>query len=1805
MNKEWNWRKKVNIPEVLLQGDVFDRYDDETNILDPGCSVKLDEHGFYLVWKPKGKDAGILDMTQVWEARPSGTIKEGRVLYELEQRGKCGLAGETLEERTVWLTYGLDLVIVNGMFLIARTAQVAREWRSAINEFIRGNKFRHACPMHCLQKHWHSICLATNDRNRIPLRNIVRTFASGKPEKMVHKCLADLGLSGDKFIRRGRRGSSASASARQQDYRLKRGFLVRKISSFYRCGEAERYGGTRRRKKKVIRRRGDVRVIGRELALRFLHAFSSRPQFDDPILCRNGKTLDAGLFTFEKFLRLYHKICPRTEVQELFVRLSGQKEYLTRDHESYIAQGKMSGDGFLRFLLSDENSPVFLDRNELYQDMEQPLCHYFINSSHNTYLTGRQYGGKSSTEVYRQVLLSGCRCIELDCWDGTGENKGEPIITHGKAMCTDVFFKEVLYQIKETAFARSDFPVILSFENHCSKSNQLKMAKYCLEIFGEMLLIKPLDEHPLEPGVALPSPNRLRRKILIKNKRLKKEEERRQMEALSQGRLLDEEDPSEDQPTQPTSTAVDNSGEDCSGEQQAMSPRVMHGSPDYELSLSFDLAEDPTLAVHCPVSSPRTAPVSRCGDTGDASSSRRASMGPLSQVILPMALGPESSCSSRNCSPRNSFVFSPISAPLSSCSGPTDLRHSFLFSAFHPELRRSKRRRELADSFGNRVTAAKELLRAALHSHGEAAARSPSPGGRSQQQREKKDSITSDQRAHPEAEDDLRGGDAPASAIPSHLCCSSHPPAKPRLGPTASSASFHANEFVPSAVSPIVHRASLSNTSSRQNSTVALGSSTQHLPGTLTPPALFGDDCAGSVELNKASTLMSKIKQPLGLTRKVQQRSSDTFANQLSELPPNGAVGNDLCRQRLEGGPGDGSASSMVSGHRSEKRSFRHPSVVQSTTAHSTAAALLDAPQPSKRSNVLERVARAGAAMSGGSGSKKAWTEERLWLPALTKEEEEERLFRLVSDQEEVQESYHYQGATTNIHPLLSSLINYTHPVKFSGFDVAEQNDLHFHMSSFSESTGLGLLKQSALEFVNYNKRQLSRIYPKGARVDSSNFLPQIFWNVGCQLVALNFQTPDVCMQLNVGKFEYNSQCGYLLKPDFMRRPDRTFDPFSESPVDGVIAAHCSVRIISGQFLCERKTGTYVEVEMYGLPTDTIRKEHRTKLVPANGLNPIYNEEPFVFRKVILPELAVLRFAVYDENGKQLGQRILPLDGLQSGYRHISLRTEHNQAMALPTLFVHLQLKTYVPDEFSGFVDALADPRAYLSAQEKREKALQQMCKEELDIVEEIVPNQSQQQQISVGRRDRPVLDGVPFDSNTSIRRLQNGGSAGGRDQQGNTTAILNASNAQSPVPGCKDAAQSSRVQVDGQTETKFQHRLRRALVSSCCTVSPEQMLEEQRSAVVEFVPDAPLLRSCDTVVAIALAPSRLSSRVLAGKDTPAPPRRALSTLVRSTVYDFEKSKCRKLSASMRPDLGRSSGGIQSPQNRHAVCSRLGPSMIGVGMGSIIIERQIEQVEWINIADLRREKLFLKLQKKLAKEWVEMKNKHQKSRENVQKQQQSSVDRLVKRNHLNSTSLGERNTEAGPSCRHPSLAGRVSDPAQNAAVVLTEEQQMMRSLVQTQTDEWSQLLRRHEQEEFEQHKGQILQENAMLKDLLISRQQQQMATLRAKFTAESKELIQTQTKKNMLDKQAIQQDRNAKTNAEKDRRKKELNEKNLKQFMEERKRLGTKCGRHEEQLIKKHKEQSEQLEKEAAKALELEEMSHRESLLASQPQCIV
>uniref|UniRef100_A0A8B9LEH7 Phosphoinositide phospholipase C n=1 Tax=Astyanax mexicanus TaxID=7994 RepID=A0A8B9LEH7_ASTMX len=779
-----------------------------------------------------------------------------KILSALEATGKTE---SDLEGRIICICSGADLVNLSFMYIVAQDISIAKQWTDSLRSLIHNSRANNVCPMTCLRKHWMRLSFLTNVNGKIPVRSITRTFASGKTEKVIFQALKDLGLPSGK-----------------------------------------------------------------------------------------NDELEPDAFTFEKFYSLSQKICPRTDIEVLFKKLCGEKsDFLNTDQlvsflnenqrdprlneilfpfydskrarqiiESYETdeklqkKGLMSCDGFSRYLMSDENAPVFLDRLELYQEMDQPLAHYFISSSHNTYLTGRQFGGRSSVEMYRQVLLSGCRCVELDCWDGKGEDQ-EPIITHGKAMCTDVLFKDVIQAIEETAFVSSEFPVILSFENHCSRHQQYKLARYCEDIFGDTLLRQPLDDFPLEPGQPLPSPNDLKRKILIKNRRLKPEVEKKQLEHFRK--------------------------------------HMEAGDVNMSTNMSEDENEEDA----------------GCGKT----------------VIVKM--------------------------------------HSTLFNY----------------------------------------------------------------RAH-------------------LVACE---------------------------------------------------------PG--------------------------------------------------------------------------------------------------------------------------------------------------------------------VADEQALIQSYTYVAATTNIHPYLSNIINYAQAVKFLGFEEAEEMNIHHNMSSFNESVGLGYLRTNAIEFVNYNKRQMSRIYPKGGRVDSSNYMPQIFWNAGCQMVSLNFQTPDLAMQLNQGKFEYNGSCGYLLKPDFMRRPDRMFDPFSETPVDGVIAATCSVQVISGQFLSDKKIGTYVEVDMYGLPTDTIRKEFRTRMVMNNGLNPVYNEEPFVFRKVILPDLAVLRIAVYDDNNKLIGQRILPLDGLQAGYRHISLRNEGNKPLSLPTVFCNIVLKTYVPDGFGAIVDALSDPKKFLSICEKRTDQMRAMGIETWEIAD--VPNDS------------------------------------------------------------------------------------------------------------------------------------------------------------------------------------------------------------------------------------------------------------------------------------------------------------------------------------------------------------------------------------------------------------------------------------------------------------------------------------------------
>ncbi|XP_069010979.1 1-phosphatidylinositol 4,5-bisphosphate phosphodiesterase delta-4 isoform X2 [Embiotoca jacksoni] len=563
---------------------------------------------------------------------------------------------------------------------------------------------------------------------------------------------------------------------------------------------------------------------------------------------------ESGSLEIEQFVHFYKMLTQRDEVWKVFQDFSGDGEKLLSDElenflrteqhegersaqraeelmeryepsETAMKQGAMSLDGFQMYLCSRDGSIFRAERRDLHQDMSQPLSHYFISSSHNTYLLEDQLRGQSSLEAYIQALKRGCRCVEVDCWDGSD---GEPVVYHGHTLTSKILFKDVVSTVKEYAFKASDFPVILSLENHCGVEQQTVMARHLSQILGDTLLTTLLDGQVPQQ---LPSPQELKGKILLKAKKI------------------------------------------------------------------GGLAEclDETL-------------------TDEASD-----------------------------------------------------------------------------------------------------------------------------------EDEMANGDADS-------------------------------------------------------------------PSTEDPPA------------------ENRIDKKSKLSRE------------------------------------------------------------------------------------------------------------------------------------------------------LSDLVVYCKSVHFHGFEHARSHTECYEMSSFSESKAKRLAKEAGTDFVQYNTRHLSRIYPSGLRTDSSNYNPQEMWSVGCQIVALNFQTAGLEMDLNDGLFRQNGCCGFVLKPDFMRDGNTQFSPEKPEERQGHKPLRLSVQVISGQQLpkVNQKEGSIVDplvrMEIYGVPQDQAKEE--TSHINNNGFNPVWNETlNFVVHS---PELALVRFVVedYDKASRNdfMGQFTLPFTCIQAGYRHIHLLSRDGTAIPPASLFVNVSL---------------------------------------------------------------------------------------------------------------------------------------------------------------------------------------------------------------------------------------------------------------------------------------------------------------------------------------------------------------------------------------------------------------------------------------------------------------------------------------------------------------------------------------------------
>uniref|UniRef100_A0A8C3I090 Phosphoinositide phospholipase C n=1 Tax=Chrysemys picta bellii TaxID=8478 RepID=A0A8C3I090_CHRPI len=250
-----------------------------------------------------------------------------------------------------------------------------------------------------------------------------------------------------------------------------------------------------------------------------------------------------GTLTFEEFSVFYKMMSLRRDLYLLLLSYSDKKDHLTVEEfaqflkmeqkmnnvtteycldiirkfevsEENKEQNVLGIEGFTSFMRSSACDIFNPLHSEVHQDMDQPLCNYYIASSHNTYLTGDQLLSQSKVEMYARVLQDGCRCVEVDCWDGPD---GEPVVHHGYTFTSKILFRDVVEAINKNAFVKNEFPVILSIENHCSIQQQKKIAQYLMEIFSDKL---DLSSIITGDSKQLPSPQSLKGKILVKGKKL-------------------------------------------------------------------------------------------------------------------------------------------------------------------------------------------------------------------------------------------------------------------------------------------------------------------------------------------------------------------------------------------------------------------------------------------------------------------------------------------------------------------------------------------------------------------------------------------------------------------------------------------------------------------------------------------------------------------------------------------------------------------------------------------------------------------------------------------------------------------------------------------------------------------------------------------------------------------------------------------------------------------------------------------------------------------------------------------------------------------------------------------------------------------------------------------------------------------------------------------------------------------------------------------------------------------------------------
>ncbi|KAM3870064.1 1-phosphatidylinositol 4,5-bisphosphate phosphodiesterase gamma-2 [Diretmus argenteus] len=935
---------------------------------------------------------------------------------------------------------------------------------------------------------------------------------------------------------------------------------------------------------------------------------------------------------FQRFLIYQQKeswASDLNQVRELMTTFIDDTMRKTNDPEFTVSE-------FLSFLFSKENSVWDEKFSEVVNlDMNNPLSHYWVNSSHNTYLTGDQLRSESSTEAYARCLRLGCRCVELDCWDGPDE----PIIYHGWTRTTKIKFEDVVKTINEHAFVTSEYPVILSIEEHCAIELQRQMAKIFKNVFGDKLLTEPVEQMAEQ----LPSPTQLKGKIILKHKKLsvegggiskdlRKGEKQGDLEiwdpvdqrwnkhycVILDDKLYyaeeneeEEEDPSKYQDLHSSEPWFH--GRMPEGRQMAERLIQEFCADSWGRDGTFLVRESDTFLTDFTLSFWRSGRVQHCRiRSGTEGGHTYYFLTPNLHFPNVYVLIQHYKDNPLRCQDFELRLTDAVPQP------DPHLKEGW----FYNNLSRGQ-----AEDYLMRIPRDGAFLIRQREGEPDSYAITFRGDGKVKHCRIQKESnmyllgTTTEFESLVELVNYFR-------KKPLYRKIKLRYPVTPELVERFSAEKDCASLYdIKTYVEPNEIEPSLPQSTVKAMYNYQAVRPDEH---TFCKGALIHNvskendgwwkgDYGGKLQLFFPANYVEVLSNATSDTRE-----QDMEDNPLGELCK-GVVDISKCN-----------IQNMKNGKNGK------PHVL---TLHETEKDML---QFDLAADSLEELFE---------WYKVAWDITQRELSKQYKREQEMKQHKEVEKRADVAME-------------MSDLVVYCQPrsKEKDRFDDYTYKEIR----SFVENKTPG--KSRTKEFVQYNRKALSRVYPKGQRVESSNYDPYPLWTAGCHMVALNFQTADKYTQLNSALFSLNGGTGYVLQPEIMRSD--SYDPHEKRKVKYSIV----VRVIAARHLPKLGrsiASPFVEIELCGPTEDS---KFKTIVFRDNGLNPVWSApvQPVAFT-VYETELSFLRFVVNEEDmfsdPNFLAQATFPVKGLRSGYRSVPLKNGYSENLELASLLIYINIQ--------------------------------------------------------------------------------------------------------------------------------------------------------------------------------------------------------------------------------------------------------------------------------------------------------------------------------------------------------------------------------------------------------------------------------------------------------------------------------------------------------------------------------------------------